>query len=788
MSLVPHDRMSSRILGLLLLLTICCLPSMAVTPVSTGYARHGLIGYGINMYNPICASACQDAITKYLYCNDTTSDSDDGMSSMSMITMMDMGGTTNSTSNLTATMSPSLACIADNAPYLQTVAYCMSQRCDSTVSVAEREEWWGQNVVGSAKDQPAPSMSYQEALMSVTSAPTSEQNTSEPLTSVALIGDDVYIPYENICGNFQWQEKLHSMTSIILVVTCCAIPIAASLLRFLPWPAKLVSLFHATIIDRPLLGRHVTAPLVGRLLSQPRGNAIFHLYIVGINIILCAVGFRSVQPNAWWSTRSAEIFVYIANRAGAVSFANIAVLILYAGRNNVLLWLTDWPYPTFLGLHKTVAWVATIEACLHSAMYLQEYQSAGTLYTESAVPYWIAGIVATLAMSILLVVSVRPLRQAAYELFLVVHILLSILVIWGCWAHIVWRYDRQWGYENWIIIAAVFWGFDRALRMVRCLFSGVKRATVYRIDNDYLRVDIPGVHCSGYAFVYFPSLLWRPTLTNRPWENHPFSVIDLAGPPPMLSASTDPSTPSFERKYSEGTETDAQLSTAINDPHSDHQELKAEQELVQSGTRQESQGVTLLVRVQKGVTRELDRLVSEMDAGKPLSLPVLVEGSYGYPVTTITRDWKLGFSAWTSDFPHLVCIAGGVGITACLPAILGGAGRGGSRRVSLYWSARSAKLVEAVEDIVRAHTPRPGQSAGASGWADADVDVQIVVGERLDLPTIIQHECSTSAEAGSGMLVFVCRPPAMNRTVRELVASHGRGGSRVMFAEESFDW
>lgn len=73
-----------------------------------------------------------------------------------------------------------------------------------------------------------------------------------------------------------------------------------------------------------------------------RGQEIFIFYLIAINVILSVVGYWSRQRNSWYLNASGsdrDIISYMTNRLGVLSFANIPLLFLYAGRNNILLWL-----------------------------------------------------------------------------------------------------------------------------------------------------------------------------------------------------------------------------------------------------------------------------------------------------------------------------------------------------------------------------------------------------------------------------------------------------------------
>lgn len=511
--------------------------------------------------------------------------------------------------------------------------------------------------------------------------------------------------------------------SIIILTTCFALPVALSFLRFFPFPRTLVTRFNAWVIDPPLWGSKQKQPLAGGLGLMPtRGQALFIAYILIINIVLCAVGYRSAQPNAWNpDMKREEIMTLFANRVGVISFANIPLLILYSSRNNVLLWLTDWSHSTFLLLHRWVAGIATIQAILHSIIYLRLKLEAHTHAEESKLPYWIWGIVATLAMSLLLPSSILYIRHRAYELFLAWHVVLSILTIAGCYYHILLRFAHQWGYESWIWAAMAVWGFDRVVRMLRMARHGLRHAVVTQVDDDYVRVDVPGVAATGHAYLYFPTLTWRV------WENHPFSVA---------STATLASVP-------------ARTARSLQDEESgsmDKDEIQVEAKAASSSgsTHQPAKlGLTFLLRRQGGLTQ---KLVSRA------RLPVFVESSYGVHVDT-------------SHTPHLVCIVGGIGITAVLPYLRSHPGSS-----KLYWGVRSAGIVHAVdEELLK------------------NVDKEVFVGSRMNIREVLKDEVAYAGEGG--VTVLVSGPGGMADETRMVVSEIGRKGKvNVRLVDEAFSW
>jgi hypothetical protein len=351
--------------------------------------------------------------------------------------------------------------------------------------------------------------------------------------------------------------------------------------------------------------------------------------------------------------------------------------------------------------------------------YLQEYLADGEHATESKLPYWIWGVVATLCLSIAPICAIYPIRKAMYEAFLLWHNVLAIFAVVGCYYHIICRFQHQWGYETWIYVAIAVWGFDRTLRLGRLLRNGVKTATVTVIDDDYIRVNITGVSDSGHAYLYFPTLTWRI------WENHPFSVAST-----VLAQS--PSNPS--KHHSDDVDVEKSGITSSVAQSSDSQSET-------SSTKKTSAeiGLTFLLRIQGGITAQI--------RSKP-SLPVLVESGYGA-------------HADLSAHPFLLCIAGGVGITACVPYL-----RAHPNRARLLWGVRTTSIVDDLSSAL------------------AGVDKEIFVGKRMDIVEVLKRELSPKEDS----VVLVSGPNGMADDARVAVSALGRRGYRVRLVEEAFSW
>ncbi|KND89445.1 Ferric/cupric reductase transmembrane component 2 [Tolypocladium ophioglossoides CBS 100239] len=731
-----------------------------VTSYGDGF---GFVGYGIQLYRPECAWACLFCIAPPLNC--TAEDM-----AAAVTTKRDVAEKSPklpSGDGWEVTLQPTPRCQQNNDFFLQTVANCLKSRC-ADVPLRALDNFWDANVPflydGDKKDQPVPRQGYTQVLGAIKDAPTQPLNKTVLLNYTAAIPDEIYQPEYDTIHSFASNEVTHDRYALVIFLSGVVMPIAFSLLRFLPWPASWVTRFNAYLVDPPAVGSQHSAPVWGLGIMPTRGQALFIAYFWLINIFLSAFGYGIFNPSLFYDSQSYEVQTYIANRFGILSFAHLPLVFLYAGRNNILLWLTNWSHSTFLLMHRWAGFLCMLHAVLHSLVYLHmAVAHVGGLdhAVESVQPYWYWGIIATLSMSIMVLASTQPVRQKMYELFLASHIALAVMAIVGCYYHITPKYGLEWGFQSWLYISIAVWVFDRAARLVRSVRGGIKRAFLTPIDDDYYRLDIPGATASGHIYLHFPSVSrWRF------WENHPFSV---AGVTRCSSHMPNPVHVPVEGNSDQEAEKTVQASDNQGSRTSTGSE--AAQPYSSSGM-----GVVVFIRKHDGITS----LLSKRGTG-PKGIPVMVEGPYS-PGVTFLQD---GHVSPTHEFPNLICIAGGVGITGILPSLdsFTAATRPVGRK-KLYWGVRTMPLVHSVEKMLG----YDGKEALDRRWGD--VDVTLSVGERFDLRSLLESDlCSQQG----GTTVVVCGPPGMADDVRCIVSGLSRhsganGPVLVKLVVESFSW
>ncbi|ATY60243.1 ferric-chelate reductase [Cordyceps militaris] len=711
--------------------------------LSNGKTKNGLIGYGIRLYEPACAHACWDTIA---YMTNCTTDMSNSRFLNPDITAADRTTTDKSE------VEENPYCNAQYEPYLQTLAWCIHQECQEETELDLERFWWDE---GPGKDNSSVE-TYSQIWARVKDTPMEPINEHATLNYTATVPSDQWkLNYDNIVSLTRI-EITHEKYALILFLSCALIPIGLSLLRFLPWPAAWVARFHAYIIDPPFIG-HRQNELIGEVFMMPtRGQAFFIAYMWIINIVLSGTGYWFVPGSFWYKNDTHQHLTHVANRFGMLSFANIPLLILFAGRNNVLLWLTNWPRTTFLMMHRWIAVICMLEGVLHTFLFFYAYSVSWYAMTMSVLVtkgYWLWGAVGVVGLLVLVVSAVQPVRRRAYELFVVIHIVASILVLAGCYQHVVLRFGRQRGFETWMYVAVSVWGFDRAVRLMRACKRGVKKAYISPVDADYMRVDIPGVSARGHVYLHFPTISkWRV------WESHPFSV----------AGSSCQNT----NKFGYGLDLDKAIWPPVGDALSTPTHLATASWKPQAIQRKT--GVTLFIKKQKGLTAKLGAL-NTGDEG----IPVLMEGSYNEEVSFLQENHLQP----TPDYQNIICFAGGVGITGVLPFLdkFGGLTSHGSKR--LFWTVRSMPLVYAVEDMLGAY-------AGAQGserrWGDIDVSVSF---GRFSIRSALQEHLDWVT---GGSIVVVCGPAGMADQVRMLVTSMAaepeRKNKPLKLIVESFAW
>ncbi|KAF4984426.1 hypothetical protein FZEAL_389 [Fusarium zealandicum] len=458
-----------------------------------------------------------------------------------------------------------------------------------------------------------------------------------------------------------------------------------------------------------------------------------------------------------WSNENKMAFcAELRGRSGTLSLVNMVPLIIFAGRNNPLIGLLKISFDTYNLLHRWMGRIVVLEAIIHTISWaivaVADMGWEGVRHSMTSDLFVGSGAVGTVAMVLLLLLSISPLRHAFYETFLNVHIVLAFVTFVATWAHCA-SSALPGGLPQlpWIMAIVAIWFADRLARMLRLVYhnwssKGFSNAVCEALPGNVTRVTIhlpryvdvqPGTH----AYLRFWGL--------NAWESHPFSVAWVDHTP------------------------DSSLPVAEQEPL--HTMDKANM----------TTSVSFLIGAQTGITKRLFDRASRTHKG--LRIKAAMEGPYA------------GHNSLDS-YGHAVLFAGSTGIThqiSYMRHLLNGYNEGttATRRITLVWIIREYESLEWVrpymdtilripnrKDILRIQifVTRPQNPRDI---VSASTTVRMFPG-RPNIPLLLQKEVQ---EQMGAMCVTVCGPGALADDVRGAARSV-QGSSVVDFVEESFTW
>ncbi|GKU08506.1 unnamed protein product [Fusarium langsethiae] len=529
---------------------------------------------------------------------------------------------------------------------------------------------------------------------------------------------------------------------------------------------RLWSLYTSTInqIAVPATFGDRCSQKVGWGTVPPRIQSLTLFAFLILNVVLSIHGYRIVPINMYFPSTAKQIFRYASDRTGIISFANFPLIWLFGMRNNLLMWLTGWDFGTYNNFHRWVARIATAQAILHSIGYsILVYLEGGW---ESYVfwwsyMFWWVGELATIVMSLLVGASFYWIRRQQYELFLVVHIIMSIFLLVTMLAHVS---IFQGEYDIFFWVPCFIWVADRVIRALRIAAFNPKlwdtwATSIYHPTSNIVRLVIPW---SNSLYKPAPGTFYYIHVLNGPrcWESHPFTVAAVTDEGQRGAKVLGEQVPLLTSGSSEQT-SDANVS----------QEMFSD-----------SRTMTFLIRPYDGFTSRL-RDTASAEWPKNTLQRVLVDGPYGH-----TQPLQL--------FDNVIFVVGGSGIVVPLSYLqLLTSSPSSPRTVKIHWAVRepafaldvlktdiadtlgSANL--SVEIHLTTHTPQdelqewPSQIALRRG--------------RIDAAAVVTR--ATDIVAGESLAVVACGPARMADDARKTVYDLLRRGVRgVEYFEESFQW
>lgn len=366
---------------------------------------------------------------------------------------------------------------------------------------------------------------------------------------------------------------------------------------------------------------------------------------------LLIFSFVGIVYNTWVTPVSGMSGVYNtrasigpwADRVGVLAYALTPLSVLLSTRESFLSVITGLPYQSFNFLHRWLGYIIFVQSSLHTigwcVVELRLYQPQPSVGIEWITQtYMIWGIVAMILLLLLFVLSTPwGIRLTGYETFRKAHYVLAMVFIGACWAH--WKQLKCF-----LIPSLIFWGLDRAARLLRTAFlhyhpaeSGLlgfksldAAITLFPDDEygDVIRLELENIQEPWNIGQHYCLCFTQGSI----WQSHPF--------------------------------------TPLNAP------------LVEKGKVKHS----YILRAKKGETKKMTNLaVQGVDR-----TPVILTGAYGESITK-----------HLTPTTNIICVAGGTGITYVLPVLLDLARRGSphqDRKLELIWAVRHSQNTEWVKE------------------------------------------------------------------------------------------
>ncbi|BFZ60302.1 hypothetical protein YB2330_001338 [Saitoella coloradoensis] len=572
--------------------------------------------------------------------------------------------------------------------------------------------------------------------------------------------------------------------------------------RIVSQPWRVTALCRKHIILPALFGnahiRPVTIFGISLGTLPTRLESIFIFAYVAMNVILCCVGITTISDNVVLKGTVGQVAKYVGARTGVFAFANLPLLFGLAGRNNVLIWLTGWEYNTFNMLHRWVGRVVALQTFAHVIAYGVFTTSDADIYSVSLFRNpWAMG--ATIGLVVMMLGSISHVRKMAYEIFLVIHLIMVAVFMVGSYVHVLKANTAQLGY---IQAGLAIWGFDRFVRLLRMFVTNIpwtwlfeifpssrtmKRCTevyVEVVPNDAIRCTVrvpagwnfmPG----QYVFMSIPQLGWS--------ESHPFTVMEYM--------EEEEEEKQVERVRQDSASSIASDATLVGDRESpqmfdvDLKNMDIEKAIeVSSDTGTAESGVgptfTVLIRPQTGFTKRLLEHATRSPSSRHCPLKAVIEGPYG-----VTHPY------WS--YESVLLIAGGVGITYVVPYIAELMHRRNhgetllTRQIHLIWAIRSESQLTWIEPYL--HKWRGPLREGSMR-----IDIYITSenhpgatwekGAMVKWGRPVMRDVVEGAvrERVGGLVVGVCGSAGISDDTRKAVADVGNG--EVEYVEAAFTW
>lgn len=248
------------------------------------------------------------------------------------------------------------------------------------------------------------------------------------------------------------------------------------------------------------------------IVSTSSSLAYWRVPKTGLNVGQLSLVLTYVTTVLYCMIRNADL-VANANRAGFMALAQLPVIMLLANKNSLI--------PLFLGpgigyeklnfMHRWAGRTIFIAGAVHGVLWIKSRLKWGR-------PIWGArksftGIVTLAALTLIVLTSLRPVRNRVYQIFFGLHVMLYSTFIMGICYH-------SHHAAPWVIPTTVLYTLDFAFRLYK---YRVKQATLEPTDGQLTLIRVPSLDVNWIAGQHVKLRVFFTK--SRVFESHPFTIL-----------------------------------------------------------------------------------------------------------------------------------------------------------------------------------------------------------------------------------------------------------------------
>jgi predicted ferric reductase len=267
--------------------------------------------------------------------------------------------------------------------------------------------------------------------------------------------------------------------------------------------------------------------------SMPLSFRNTHFYLPPVGLITTMVAYIVLIVVCCFyrfNVKSFRDFEDIGYRSGFIAVCQMPLIVLLAGKRNIIGYFTGMGYERLSWFHRQTARALLFTVLIHMGYWFTSWDRYDYIMvkikTDSLTQ---RGIAAGGVLLWLVISSFAPIRRLSYEVFVVQHIISWLGFFVALYFHIP---DEN---RIWIWLPLAFWAFDRFVRTIYIIYSNMSvfhskssgliacKATFEPLDETHTRITIPNPPITWQAGQH----LFLACHVLAPLSAHPFTIASL---------------------------------------------------------------------------------------------------------------------------------------------------------------------------------------------------------------------------------------------------------------------